>query len=233
MKYYANFKINKTVENINEYFKDFNEFDVKGNEVCFYVSPALIQTSVNATNFNIGAQNIATSKWGALTGETSIEQVVNLGAKSVLIGHSERRNIFGETDEDISSKIKLAKEYDIEIVLCVGEKLEEREHKKEVIEAQIKHALNGVSNYQNIVIAYEPVWAIGTGVTAEPKDIEEMVKFINNLLEENYKVKMPILYGGSVKASNVGSFKSISGLSGFLVGGASLNAQEFYELIKA
>ena len=230
MKYYANFKLNKTSKEVVDYFEKFNQYNIN-QQVCFFVSPALIDGAVKSTEHPIGTQNIASQKWGAFTGETSIEQAIDLGCKSMLIGHSERRRIFNESDALIAEKVKLAKEYNVEIVLCVGETLLEREQKFDVIKRQLTSALDNLSNYSNIIIAYEPVWAIGTGVVAQNADIDEMANYINSVLKQNYNTTLPILYGGSVKTTNVKELKTINSISGFLVGGASLEPDEFYQLI--
>ncbi len=232
MKYFANFKLNKTVKELQDYFQKFNKFDTIYDEVCFFVSSPLIQSAVEFSNYNIGAQNVAEVKFGAYTGETSIEQICDLGVKYVLVGHSERRNIFGETNEIITKKIKLLESYNVFKVLCVGEKIQEREKCFEIIEQQIMSAISELDKIDKLIVAYEPVWAIGTGITPTTDDITRVVNFIKNLFSKKFNININVLYGGSVNKGNIKEFKNIDSLDGFLVGGASLNPNDFYDLIK-
>ena len=234
MKYYANWKLNKTQNEMKKYFKEFNSFAIADtDELCFFVSSCLLQSACKSTKFNIGTQNIAPAVWGAYTGETSIEQALECGVNFVLVGHSERRNLFFETDEVIASKLNLLQNYEITSVLCIGEKLEELKQKNEVLSNQIDKAFSKLDKMENIIIAYEPVWAIGSGLTPKTKEIEKTIKFIKKYIEKKYKVEIEVLYGGSVNKDNIAEFKKIKNLDGFLVGGASLNAQNFYELVNA
>lgn len=234
MKFYANWKLNKTSLDTIAFFQEFNKFSLNNtDEVCIFVSSPLITTAIASSNVSIGAQNIAVKTWGALTGETSVEQIADLGCEQVLVGHSERRNQFGETDDVIAEKMSLLQNYDVKVVLCVGEKLEERENMLDIIYRQIKKALSKRTDLKNIVIAYEPVWAIGTGLTPTTKEIEDTIISIKSFINSEYGINMPVLYGGSVNLQNVKDFKSIKDLDGFLIGGASLDASNFIKLIEA
>lgn len=234
MKYFANWKLNKTSKQTIEYFEEFNKLPHNAtDEMCFFVSSPLIVSALATADFSIGAQNVATSAWGAMTGETSIEQVVDLGVDYVLIGHSERRNQFNETDVIIAEKMNLLQHYDVCAVLCVGERTEERECKVEVVSKQISMALSKCEKFDNIIIAYEPVWAIGTGLTPTCEEIQSTIDEIKHFIKTKFGVELSVLYGGSVNEKNAREFKAISNLDGFLVGGASLDPQKFSNLINA
>jgi triosephosphate isomerase len=193
------------------------------------------------SNVNLGAQNMHWEKEGAYTGEISILMLKEIGCRYVIIGHSERRQYFGETDEFINKKIKAACRYNIIPIVCVGEKLEERENNQaeRVIKRQVRQAFSEVTeeDMKRMVIAYEPVWAIGTGKTATPKQAEEIHKYIRDLIDELYGGKVSaslrILYGGSVKSSNAKSLLRGENIDGALVGGASLDADDFSDIVKA
>ncbi|CAH0992237.1 Triosephosphate isomerase [Sinobacterium norvegicum] len=188
----------------------------------------------------LGAQNCSAESSGAYTGEVSVEMLADVGSRYVLVGHSERRALFGETDQDVGSKFLAVKAADLTPVLCVGEDLAQREagDALSVIESQL-NAVAGMSDanvFDSAVIAYEPVWAIGTGKTASPEQAQEVHQFIRAFVEKtNAQVaaKVQILYGGSVKASNAEELFSQRDIDGALVGGAALNAVEFATICKA
>ena len=186
---------------------------------------------IDGTNILLGAQNVYFEDKGAYTGETSPLMLASVGVKYCLVGHSERRQYFYETDEIVNKKVKKLLEKDINPIICVGETLEKRNEEKmyEVVEAQIKQALEGITKEQvnrNIVIAYEPIWAIGTGITATAEQAEDMCKFIRQVIEKMYDEKtankIRIQYGGSVKPNNVSEILNMENIDGVLVGGASL-----------
>ncbi|MFR4555617.1 MAG: triose-phosphate isomerase, partial [Peptoniphilus sp.] len=156
----------------------------------------------------------------------------------VIIGHSERREKFLESDEIINAKVKKALEYDLSVILCLGESLEIKEEGKEVefVREELLNSLDGVEKIEKVTIAYEPIWAIGTGKTCSSEDAEKMCREIRNIIDEKYgeiSQKTRILYGGSVKPSNAGEILSKENIDGVLVGGASLKASDFIEIIKA
>ena len=180
---------------------------------------------------SMGAQNVHFEEKGAFTGEISVSMLKDLGVEYIIIGHSERRKYFSETDEIINKKIKKALEAGLKVIFCIGEAAEEREagKKNEVLERQLKVGLEGIEYVDNLNVAYEPVWAIGTGNNCSVEETKESVNFIKGFLKENTRV----LYGGSVKSENSGSYIKEAGSNGLLVGGASLNAEEFVKIVKS
>ena len=201
----------------------------------------LFYTILNAqdTNIKIGAQNMHFEEKGAYTGEVSGKMLKSIGVEYVIIGHSERRQYFAETDETVNKKIKAAFENDLKPIVCVGETLEEREKgiAFDVITKQTRLALDGLSNEQvkNTIIAYEPIWAIGTGKTATADDANESIKKIREEISKIYGKDIAecviILYGDSVKSSNAKELFNKSDIDGGLVGGASLKAEEFAKIV--
>ena len=191
------------------------------------------------TNIKIGAQNMHWEESGAYTGEISAPMLKSIGVEYVIIGHSERRQNFNETDESVNKKIKAAFKYELNPIVCVGETLEERENGEAIkkVTDQVMLALDGLTEKQveNTIIAYEPIWAIGTGKTATSDDANEMAKAIRqkitNLYGQNTAERVIIQYGGSVKASNSKELFSTSDIDGALVGGASLKSDEFEKIV--
>ncbi len=195
--------------------------------------------TAQGTNIKIGAQNMHWEKNGAYTGEISGEMLKTIGVEYVIIGHSERRQYFAETDETVNKKVKAAFSYGLKPIVCVGETLEEREAGKaqEIITTQTKLALEGLTQEQvnHIIIAYEPIWAIGTGKTATAHDANEAIKQIREKVEELYGKEVAqqviIQYGGSVKPSNAKELFETSDIDGALVGGASLKVEDFEKIV--
>ena len=191
------------------------------------------------TNIKIGAQNMHYEENGAFTGEVSGLMLKSIGVEYVIIGHSERRQYFNETDETVNKKIKSAFKYDLKPIVCVGETLEQREQGKteEIITKQTELALEGLTNKQveNTIIAYEPIWAIGTGKTATKEDANDSIKAIRDKIAKNYgqnvSDRVIIQYGGSVKSTNSKELFAMSDIDGGLVGGASLDANEFSKIV--
>ena len=200
----------------------------------FYV---LMQTQ--GTNIKVGAQNMHWEEKGAYTGEISGDMLSKMGVEYVIIGHSERRAYFAETDETVNKKIKSALNYNLKPIVCVGESLEQRETgvAQEIITKQTELALDGVDSkdLEKIIIAYEPIWAIGTGKTATKEDANESIKWIREKIVEKYGQQVAdgviIQYGGSVKSSNAKELFEMSDIDGGLVGGASLDAEEFAKIV--
>ena len=216
---------------------------VKPEVVVAPVFPYL-ETAVQLTQgtaVHIAAQNMHFEESGAYTGEVSPSMLVDIGVEYVIIGHSERRTYFNETDETVNLKIKAALAHDLIPIMCCGETLQQREQgeMQRFIEGQIAAGLAGISKeeVENIVIAYEPIWAIGTGKTATVEQAQEVCALIRRKLEALYDIntadKISILYGGSVKSGNVGELTSSLDIDGGLVGGASLKADEFTKIITA
>ena len=214
---------------------------VKPEVVVAPVFPYL-ETAVQLTQgtaVHIAAQNMHFEESGAYTGEVSPSMLVDIGVEYVIIGHSERRTYFNETDETVNLKVKAALAHDLIPIMCCGETLQQREQgeMQRFIEGQIEVGLAGISKeeVENIVIAYEPIWAIGTGKTATVEQAQEVCALIRRKLEALYDIntadKISILYGGSVKSGNVGELTSSLDIDGGLVGGASLKADEFTKII--
>ena len=214
---------------------------VKPEVVVAPVFPYL-ETAVQLTQgtaVHIAAQNMHFEESGAYTGEVSPSMLVDIGVEYVIIGHSERRTYFNETDETVNLKVRAALAHDLIPIMCCGETLQQREQgeMQRFIEGQIEAGLAGISKeeVENIVIAYEPIWAIGTGKTATVEQAQEVCALIRRKLEALYDIKtadkISILYGGSVKSGNVGELTSSLDIDGGLVGGASLKADEFTKII--
>ena len=239
----GNWKMNKTTEEAIELVKGLKEgmgdTDVKVVICCPYTVLATVKKAVEGTNIKLGAQNMHWEDSGAYTGEISADMLKEQGVEYVIIGHSERRQYFNETDETVNKKVKKALEKALIPILCVGESLEERETDKtfDVVKEQVLKALEDVeaSDMKNIVIAYEPIWAIGTGKTATPEQANEVIAYIRNVLKEKYGEEIseivPIQYGGSVKANNATEIMNQSDIDGALVGGDSLKAESFLGII--
>ena len=199
-----------------------------------------VSAVVENTNIRLGAQNCAPEEQGAHTGEVSVLQLKDLDVQTIILGHSERRHIYKEDDALINKKVKLALKHGFEVILCIGELLEEREAGKveEVCERQTVKGLEGVDagDLHNVVIAYEPVWAIGTGKTATPQDAEAVHAFVRKVIARLYGQdaadKIIIQYGGSVKPDNAAQLMSMENIDGALVGGASLKTDTFIPIAK-
>ncbi len=195
-----------------------------------FTAIAVVREVLRGTNVRLGAQNCHWEVSGAYTGEISVDQLRDAGCQMVIIGHSERRKLFGETDESVNRKLGAALKGGLTPIVCVGETLEEREAQKtwRVLETQIEGGLKGFApaDLSKVVIAYEPVWAIGTGKTASPAQAQEAHLFIRSQLKkihgESFSAGTRILYGGSVTAENVDSLMDSADVDGALVGGASL-----------
>jgi len=195
---------------------------------------------LKASVIKLGAQNMHFEESGAFTGEVSASMLKSVGCEYVILGHSERRHIFGETDEVINKKIKKALAAGLKPIFCVGELLEERENgtTNDVVKRQILKGLDGISaeEMKNVIVAYEPVWAIGTGKTATPAQAQEVHEFIRDLIEIDYSLEIAndlvIQYGGSVKPDNAKELISQKDIDGALVGGACLKADSFLGIIK-
>jgi len=199
-----------------------------------------VSAVVKGTNILLGAQNMGPEESGAHTGEVSVLMLKDLGVGVVILGHSERRHTYGESDALINTKVRLALKHRLEVILCVGETLEEREQGKleTVIRRQLAEGLKGVepSALADVTVAYEPVWAIGTGKTATPEDADAVHAFCRKVIAELYGQeaarRILIQYGGSVKPENVAALMAKSNIDGALVGGASLKADSFVPIAK-
>ena len=239
----GNWKMNMLPNETMSYIEQLEPL-VKGteNEVILCVPYTdlfyAILTAQN-TNIKIGAQNMHFEEKGAYTGEVSGKMLKSIGVEYVIIGHSERRQYFSETDETVNKKLKAAFANDLKPIVCVGETLEERESGKtaQIITKQTELALQGLTQEQveNTIIAYEPIWAIGTGKTATSEDANNSIKEIRNKIAQIYgqttASRVIIQYGGSVKSTNAKELFEMSDIDGGLVGGASLKADEFSKIV--
>ncbi len=238
----ANWKMNKTIPEAVSFISDFKN-SVKKNDNEIVICPPFtalneVKKSIKGTKIKLGAQNMHFEEKGAFTGEISAAMLKGTGCEYVILGHSERRHYSNETDELINKKIKTALKNNLKIILCIGETLEQRQGNEtmRIIESQLKNCLKHIpdNEMKNIAIAYEPVWAIGTGKNATPAQAEEAHKFIRQLLKKSYNESISnntrILYGGSVNEKNARELLAMKNIDGFLIGGASLNPRSFAEI---
>lgn len=238
----GNWKMHKTIaealEFVNEVKDRVNNDKVEAVICAPFTLLKDLKQATKGTNIKIGAQNMHFEEQGAFTGEISPLMLKELDMDYVVIGHSERRQYFNETDETVNKKVLKALEVGIDPILCVGETLEEREagNTKDVCKVQVEKALENVSkeDLAKVVIAYEPVWAIGTGKTATSEDANDVIAYIREVVANLYGElanEVRIQYGGSVKPSNVAEIMNQSDIDGALVGGASLEANDYVELV--
>lgn len=239
----GNWKMNKSYSEAKVLLEEIKNLsltsDVEAVVCPPFVNLALAKELLEGSGVKVGAQNCHDKVSGAYTGEVSPQFLQDLGINYVILGHSERREYFGETDEFINSKIKAVLSHNMVPILCCGETLEERENgeAKSKVKSQIEKDFEGLDSkdLENIVIAYEPIWAIGTGKTASADDAEEMCAYIRQLVSDNFgkdaSEKVRFQYGGSVKPENVTEIMSKENIDGALVGGASLDSQSFAKLV--
>lgn len=238
----GNWKMNNTMDEAVKLVEGIKSFDLDKDVEAVLCVPftdlKIVKDKIEGTDIKLGAQNMHWEENGAFTGEISPLMLKELGVDYVILGHSERRQYFNETDESVNKKIKSALNHNLQPIVCVGETLEEKEGNRErqVVKEQIIKAFEGIENkeIERIVIAYEPIWAIGTGKTASSDDANNMIGFIREIIGDLYgqdKEKVRIQYGGSVKPSNVADLMGKSDIDGALVGGASLKAEDFVGLI--
>ncbi len=239
----GNWKMFKTVAEAREFAEEFKKIYVKDDvRVAFcvpYTQLAVMTEVFSGTGIEIGAQNMHFEDEGAYTGEISAKMLRELGVRYCIIGHSERRQYFGETDETVNKKLHKAFAEGIHPIMCVGESADERDSGKafDTVKRQLTAGLSGLMEDQvsKLVIAYEPIWAIGTGRTATPEQADEMCGFIRDVIEELYgdavSCSTTIQYGGSVKPENAGEIMNMPEIDGALVGGASLKPQDFIQIV--
>lgn len=237
----GNWKMNKTVDEAIETVKALQDLDTGDVDAALLVPFTHLYAlkDLMPRGVGLGAQNLHDEGSGAFTGEISADMLLSVGCEYVAIGHSERRDIFGETDDFIARKLKTALEKKLKPILCIGEHLEEREAGKveEVLSKQLEADFAGFSaeDAKKVVVAYEPIWAIGTGKVASDEDANETIRFVRSKIgsmygEETAEV-IRILYGGSVKPSNIKGLLESGEIDGALVGGASLEADSFTSLV--
>lgn len=245
----ANWKMNienwamaqKLLTEIEAFAKDQPSVDVYLACPMHYLGQALIWASQNNVSLKLGAQNCHEKDKGAFTGEISAPMLKSLNCQFVVLGHSERRQYFNENDQTVNAKIKQVLDHGMEVVYCLGEKLEERQasRQNEIVSQQMKEALREISEEQmaHIHLAYEPVWAIGTGETASPEMAQEMHAFLRTQLADRFNTSVAdhttILYGGSCKPSNAAQLFAMPDIDGGLIGGASLKTETFNPIIAA
>ncbi len=239
-KIYGNFKMNTTIEQFESYANNFLPLlNNNDNEVALFVPFSHIylakQKFANST-VKIGAQDLSVFEKGAYTGDVSAEMLKSLMCDCVLVGHSERRNVFGDSNEKVNAKLLNAKKNNIDVVLCIGETLEEKQTNKtfDVLEKQIESALCGVDTtfFEHITIAYEPVYAIGSGIVPKLQEIAEIALFVKKFYKEKYGFEFDLLYGGSANGANKDELLGVENIDGLLVGGACLDAQTFANMAK-
>jgi len=240
----GNWKMNASKESVNKLILGIlsGMSEVRSEVVVCAPFPYLpqVEALITHSQVKLGAQNLNTNSSGAFTGEVSANMIKDFGARHVIVGHSERRNLYGETNSLVAEKVKAALENDLTPLLCVGESLEQREsaETETVVSEQINAVIDlvGIDAFRNIIIAYEPVWAIGTGKTASPEQAQEVHLFIRSLLRErneNIAQSTPILYGGSMNAGNARELIACADIDGGLIGGAALKAEDFLQICKA
>jgi triosephosphate isomerase len=239
----GNWKMYKTIEEAQSFIYELMAMGTNPTSSIYIAVPftalSAASTAAKGSSIRVGAQNMHDATEGAYTGEISGKMLLDAGAQFVILGHSERRHLFGETNEFINRKVKAALKLGIRPILCIGETLQEREENKteNVLQNQLESCLSGISENElrKILIAYEPVWAIGTGRTASSEQAEEMHRFCRGLLSSKWggeaAESISILYGGSVKPENTRALMEQKNIDGVLVGGASLTVDSFNKII--
>ncbi len=240
----GNWKMNASKETVNTLVMGIlaGMSDVESKVIVCVPSPYMSQVEALITHsqLNLGAQDLNVNASGAFTGEVSAGMIKDFGAQYVVVGHSERRSMHEETDEVVANKVQVALDNGLTPLFCIGETLEEREagNMESVVTRQIQAVidLSGIDAFKNIIIAYEPVWAIGTGVTATPQQAQDAHEFIRSMLASNdadIAQSTPILYGGSMNPGNAVELIGCKDIDGGLIGGASLKAEDFLQICKA
>ncbi len=229
MIFAGNFKTNHTRVSTKRYIEDLNKkIEYAPTEHSIYIFPPLMAIDNYETSATIGVQNAYPAENGAFTGEIGLEQLEEFKIKTILIGHSERREHLRESQDIVSSKFNFFKENGFEIIYCIGEPLEIRDMGDDEVMRYLSAQFEGIDiNYENLIIAYEPIWAIGTGRSATVEEISSTHKSLKEI------VNKPLLYGGSAKPSNIQDIIAIDGVDGVLVGSASLSVNSFYEMINS
>ena len=241
----GNWKMNKTPSEAVDFIRQLKPLVADVNDIDIVVAPPFtvlqaVSREIEGSNISLGAQNVFWEASGAFTGEVSHTMVRDVGCRYVIIGHSERRQYFGETNESVRKKIEASLAVELSPILCVGEALGEREAGKtfDIVKNQVSQCLEGFSQeeMENITIAYEPIWAIGTGKTATPEQAEEVHAFIREqlgtLFGQQVSDRVRIQYGGSVNPDNISDLMAQPSIDGALVGGASLKVESFLSIVK-
>ena len=235
----GNWKMNGKLENLLEIKKISNEFARSKIEIIICPPFTLLSAASEiAKNVYLGAQNLHPESEGAFTGEISADMLVDLGVKYSIIGHSERRNEHNETNEIVARKVKISLEKKLQTIICIGEtELQRKENSTlEILEQQLLESLANNTNSEKLIVAYEPIWAIGTGLIPEVSEISKIHDFLRVRLVELYGSNastIPLLYGGSVNGSNASEIFNVNNVNGALIGGASLSFEKFAPIIRA
>lgn len=242
----GNWKMNNDLAQTEDLLSNIKKLYKRNDEVRVIVAPSFTNLhhtfeSLRKSPIDVAAQNMNENSEGAFTGEVSARMLTSIGVKTVILGHSERRSVYKETDELLAKKVDAALENDMEVIFCCGEELNERKADRhfEVVKRQLENGLFHVSeaNLKKIIIAYEPVWAIGTGETASPEQAQEMHAFIRKTVADKFGNDLAndiaILYGGSVKPGNAQEIFAKEDVDGGLIGGASLKAEDFIAIVEA
>lgn len=242
----GNWKMHKNAYETEDLLNDLIEKLPSDKEVEIIVAPTFVNLSsavqhLEFTNIGVAAQNMHQAESGAFTGEISADMLKNIGVNIVILGHSERRSYFHETDALLANKVDTALKHELRVIFCFGEELKDRQNQQHfnIVENQLKDGLFHLDAkaWENIVLAYEPVWAIGTGETATPDQAQEMHQFIRQTVEDKYgrevAENVSILYGGSVKPDNAKEIFSKPDVDGGLIGGAALKADDFAAIVNA
>ena len=239
----GNWKMNKTVAEATALINELKPLVAKSKPevvVCVpYTGLWAVSEAVKGSKIHLGAENVAWADSGAFTGEISADMLKEIGVEYVIIGHSERRQYFGETDESVNKRLKQALAKELKPIVCVGETLTEREKNrtKRVLKKQVLEGFKDITaeDFENIVIAYEPVWAIGTGKTATADDANKTIGFIRNLVKKTWGAEVAkalrIQYGGSMKPANAKELMAMRNIDGGLIGGAALKANDFAAIV--
>lgn len=240
----GNWKMNASKESVNTLIEGILSGMNEASSEVIVCAPfpylSQVESLIQGSSLMLGAQNLNVNSAGAYTGEVSADMIKDFGAQHVIVGHSERRSLYAETNAIVAEKTKTAIDAGLTPLLCVGESLEDREsgNTEAIVEEQINAVIDliGIESFDQVIIAYEPVWAIGTGLTATPEQAQAVHLFIRNLLadsSEKIAQRTPILYGGSMNAGNAADLISCSDIDGGLIGGAALKAEDFLQICKA
>ncbi len=242
----GNWKMNKNSEETEDLINELIAKIPTDSEVQVFIAPTFVNLAsavdhLEFTNISVAAQNMHASENGAFTGEISADMLKSIGVNTVILGHSERRAIFHETDSMISFKVDTALRHEMKVIFCFGEELKDRQDKQHfnVVENQLRDGLFQIDkdSWSNIILAYEPVWAIGTGETASPEQVQEMHEFIRETVRKGFGSEiaddLSILYGGSVKPDNAREIFSKPDVDGGLIGGAALKSDDFVTIVTA
>ena len=226
----ANFKMNLLSDEIDNYLKEITKYHF--NNVVFCPSYIYLQKFID-NNLIVGSQDVSMHEKGTFTGDVSILQLKSIGVKYAIIGHSERRNLYND-NKFVNNKIKKCLDNDVVPILCIGESLEEYKSNKtfDVLAKQIDEAFTDLQNINDVIIAYEPIYAIGSGIVPSNRVIYEAIEYIKKYVLDKYKINIKVLYGGSVNNENITNLETIDNIDGYLIGGCSIKVYDFIDLIK-